>query len=54
MDWGVAFRKHADVIAGLVVWAIVGRFAPPEWGIIGLAAGVVVYFLVQHFLPESR
>lgn len=54
MDWNALLRKHADVIGGLLAWAIVGRFAPEGWGIVGLAAGVAVYFIVQAVYPESR
>jgi zinc transporter ZupT len=55
------FRKHADVLAGLLAWYIVGQIVGPrvgEWGIVTLVlsigAGVVAYLAVQKFFPESR
>lgn len=54
MDWNRFFRTHADVLGGVLAWAIVGRLAPEGWGIIGLAAGVIAYIVLQRLVPESR
>lgn len=62
MDWNALLRKHADVVAGLVVWYLVAQFVghrvSPDWGIVTLvlsvAAGIIAYLAVQHWFPESR
>lgn len=62
MDWNALLRKHADVIAGLVVWQIVAQYlgprTSPDWGIVTLvvpiAFGVGAYLLVQRVWPETR
>lgn len=55
MQYPWAFlQRHGDVLAGLIVWVIVGRLAPEGWGFVGLAAGVGAYFLVQRLFPVTK
>lgn len=46
--------RHVDVIAGVLVFLLVGRFGPPELGILAIAAGVAAYFLVNRFYSPAR
>lgn len=56
-----ALRKHADVIAGVLAWLLVGQIVGPrvgEWGIVTLVlsigAGVAAYLAVQRFYRGAR
>ncbi len=46
--------RHADVIAGVIVFLLVARFGPPNLGILAILAGVVVYFAVNRYYPPAR
>lgn len=62
IGWGAFIRRHADVVAGLVIWQIAVRYLgtrmSPDYGIVTLAVpvafGVGAYLAVQKLYPESK
>lgn len=47
------WKKHVDVVVGIAVFLIVGRFTPEGWGILPIALGIAAYFVTQRVFPES-
>lgn len=47
------WKKHVDVVVGIAVFLIAGRFTPEGWGILPIALGIAAYFVTQRVFPES-